>query len=85
MGGSIYFMIQRGKCSMCRSTYDSFSLAFSLRYYQEQNYINMDFSKRCINMSVNLENIIEALVGLVEIGKQKTRILETGQFLVREK
>lgn len=85
MGDSVYFMIQRCNCSMYRNTYDSFSLAFSVRSYQEQSNVHMDFSKSCITMFVNLEKNFETLVDLVEVGRAKTRILETGQFLVREK
>lgn len=85
MEGSVYVMIQRCNCSMNRNTCDSFSLAFSLKSYQEQSNVNRDFGKSCISMSVNLEKIFETHVDLIEVERPKTGILETGWFLVREK
>lgn len=51
---------------MCRNPYDSFTLAFSLKSYQEQSNVNMHFHKSWIHVTVILENIFETLVDLVE-------------------
>lgn len=56
------------KCnsSMYRNTYGSFTLAFSLKSYQEQSNDNIFFSKSWINVTVILESLFETLVDLVD-------------------